>query len=374
MKIKVSIVAGLLLGTVSWNAYATTAYRVIDLGSLGGGTSRGYGLNDKGEVVGRSRGPELTDGSRGEVHSFYYSNGNMKDLGTLGGDEAYGRGINNNGQIVGNARFEPDNTNFHAFVYENNTLKDLGTLGGKGVHSRAEAINEKGQIVGWSDTDDVGASTQAYLYEKGTMKGLGTLGGQHSNAFDINNNGLIVGTASKADTAEFHAFSYQNDLMTDLGTLATEGTGFSEARGVNDLGQIVGYSMTDGGAFHAFLYENGTMNDLGSLHDDAYANAINNKGQIVGDLRVDARREDAFLYENGEMVYLDSLMSAEDQAKWKLQNAWGINENGAITGFGTIKNEGHAFLLQPVPLPASIFLMTPALGLLGFMSKRRKPV
>jgi probable HAF family extracellular repeat protein len=72
--------------------------------------------------------------------------------------------------------------------------------------------------------------------------------------------------------------------MIDLGTL--DGGNHSWAQGINDSGQIVGYSWTttEGNPYeHAFLYENGTMTDLGDLGGNtSFATAINDNGQIVG--------------------------------------------------------------------------------------------
>lgn len=73
--------------------------------------------------------------------------------------------------------------------------------------------------------------------------------------------------------------------MTDLG--APSGGHYSQARGINDVGQVVGFAYVNGGR-RAFLYSQGRMQDLNDLVSPASgwilsdANAINNKGQIVG--------------------------------------------------------------------------------------------
>src|SRR5687767_3877106 len=85
--------------------------------------------------------------------------------------------------------------------------------------------------------------------------------------------------------------------MTDLGTLGC----FSTALGINDAGQIAGFSVTGDGANHAFLLtpedtdsngapdrwfrdnssdgKNDLMLDLGP---NSVANDVNNAGQVVG--------------------------------------------------------------------------------------------
>jgi len=71
--------------------------------------------------------------------------------------------------------------------------------------------------------------------------------------------------------------------MIDLDTL---GGNDSSARGINDIGQVVGSSKTSSGEKHAFLYENGTMTDLGTLGGNtSIAYGINDIGQVVGVFR-----------------------------------------------------------------------------------------
>ena len=59
----------------------------------------------------------------------------------------------------------------------------------------------------------------------------------------------------------------------------------SDAYGINDAGQVVGYSHTAEGANHAFITgpDGMGMRDLGTLGGDySYANGINDAGQVVG--------------------------------------------------------------------------------------------
>jgi probable HAF family extracellular repeat protein len=68
--------------------------------------------------------------------------------------------------------------------------------------------------------------------------------------------------------------------MIDLGTIGGNG---SEATGINNEGQVVGYSYTSSGLAHAFIWNSGTMTDLGTLGgNNSVAFDINDAGQVVG--------------------------------------------------------------------------------------------
>ena len=115
-----------------------------------------------------------------------------------------------------------------------------------GGRSGAYAVNNDGQVVGWSDNDD--QLSHAFLWENGVMVDLGQGG-----ANDINNSGQIVGGS----------FLWEDGTITDLGTIS--GTGRSEAYGINDLGQIVGYSREGGSSYRQpFIWEDGVMINLGN--------------------------------------------------------------------------------------------------------------
>ncbi len=376
MKLTSSIAAAILFTASSSAAHAVVQYKITDLGTLGGTSSRAYGINNTGDIVGRSRGPDKPDGSNGDRNAFLYTNGQMLNLGNFGGSNTIASASNSSRQVVGYSRPNPDSSEYNAFLHEKGELKNLGTLG-TGKFSYAYGINEGGQIVGHSHTNGTGTNSEAFIYENGVMKGLGTLGGKSAGAFDINDNGVIVGTSTTADTADTQGFVYRDGSMVSLGSL--DETGYSEARAINNNGQIVGNSLTESGSYHTFLYdlEEGVMKDLGSIEGDSFAYDINTEGQIVGGYRSHLLEGSgqAYLYSDGEMFDLTSLLSASDQEKWDLTAAYGINDSGQIVGWGDVGDQSHAYMLTAVtavPLPASISLMMPALGLLGFLGKRRK--
>ncbi|HRT05013.1 MAG TPA: hypothetical protein P5204_04880, partial [Kiritimatiellia bacterium] len=81
----------------------------------------------------------------------------------------------------------------------------------------------------------------------------------------------------------------------DLGHLGRTQT---VAKGINDAGQVVGWSKDSAGRMQAFAWSNGTMIGLGFLPGGttSVANAINNAGEITGEAYVSTTNYHAFLY------------------------------------------------------------------------------
>jgi len=169
---------------------------------------------------------------------------------------------------------------------------------------------------------------------------LGNLGGNYSEAHGLNDQGQVVGYSSNTN-GQARAFLYTDGNMQDLGTL---GGNYSIALGINKRGEIVGNSRTNNAYdfFHAFRYFNGVIQDIGTLGGDySSANAINDDGFIVGESHTSSNAaRHPFLYTNGSMQDLGTLGAP-------LAGASGINASGEIVGTSQTSvnpDINHAFL------------------------------
>ncbi len=172
-----------------------------------------------------------------------------------------------------------------------------------------------------------------------TLIDLGTLGGGWSQAIGVNDTGQVVGYA---DTTPYrhdnsHAFLYNNGSMFDLGTL---GGYYSCANAINARGEVVGVATTADNALHAFLYRAGVMIDTRSLPGCSATFTplgINGTGHLVGQATT-AGQYHGFLYANATMTDLGTLGGT-------YSTACGINDRDEVVGFAYLPNgDKHAFL------------------------------
>jgi len=108
-----------------------------------------------------------------------------------------------------------------------------------------------------------------------TSVDLGTLGGQRTEARDVNSRGQVVGQSQTAD-GTFHAFLWQDGVMTDL----TPGAAQSAAYAVNDRGTVVGHvQLAPGEPMQAARWSAGTMTLVAGQE---FALEVDERGRVAG--------------------------------------------------------------------------------------------
>jgi probable HAF family extracellular repeat protein len=115
---------------------------------------------------------------------------------------------------------------------------------------------------------------------------LGPFDNNRNDVLALNNTGQYAGVTLNEVSGRIEAFRQENGKRTMLGTL---GGAFSIARDINDRGEVVGGSLTEGDEnFHGFIYRNQKLYDLNEfLEPDGgweliQALGINNRGEIIG--------------------------------------------------------------------------------------------
>ena len=118
---------------------------LTEIGHLGGIDTIVSGLNDRGQVVGRSR----VAGTDYKSHAYITGPDGVgiTDLGTLGGTASWATGINEKGQVVGGSNLSGDRT-YQAFITGVNGTNMAALLVPNSLASFASAINDSGVVVG----------------------------------------------------------------------------------------------------------------------------------------------------------------------------------------------------------------------------------
>jgi len=210
----------------------------------------------------------------------------------------------------------------------------------------------------------IAAQAQSY-----TLFTLGSLGGGFSSGHGVNASGQVVGYSDTARGYN-HAFlsGANGAALTAANDLGTLGGNSSRGFGVNASGQVVGYSDTTSGNTHAFLSgPNGTAltaaNDLGTLPGGNFSIGlgVNASGQVVGYSDTTSGNTHAFVFSNGVLTDLNTLITPG--SGFTLIGAYGISDNGFITGDGTYSNGlQEAFVLTPIRTLISLTFPSPVPG------------
>ena len=377
-------------------------YTIKDLGPL-----TPTAINNWGQIVG-----SYND------QAYLWNFGHMHALGLLpGGDFSIPAAINDLGAVVGvadgNATVVSSNEKSYTCTdvpqgfgwTPNQDIEGFGLMlignanpclfTNASIVTYATSINDFGQSVGtidWGSFTYVLALGHNGVVWSNGMYVLPYPTGLHlvyplTEANAINNHGQVAGAVGCCATLTLgHALLWDTSDTIDLGTLGGPDDYFhdycSDALGINDLGQIVGWSTTvasqQAGACgyagtltpHAFTWtKKQGMEDLGTLPGDtmSMARAINYFGEVIG-TSGDSTEFEGFPHPGHDpyhnilgiavqgrpfiwsprrgMKDLNELIGPHSH--WVLTTASGINDWGEIVGEGTRNGEAHGYLLTPI--------------------------
>lgn len=252
-----------------------------DLGTLGGSTSRAYDINDAGQVVGTSI------NAIGQMRPFLWTEADgMRDIGRPDGSYGGAYGINSYGDVAMEGR--EGNMVLGAFYRSSvGVIDEINT-----VNAYPEDVNNSSQVVGYqSYTSATGATLQAVLWSRSANgweeKALGFLAGAHSSeARAINDAGQVVGYSNSFENgvqAIIWTAAEGMRLLPNLGRRSSS----SRAWNISNSGDVVGYIQMSGGVGRATLWSpvpgGWRVIDLsGAFYGSSVARGVNDVGQVVG--------------------------------------------------------------------------------------------
>lgn len=261
-------------------AYVSADGQLVRLGTQGRNNSLATAVNAQGQIVGQSSTFEtFSRGSLGqaggsintlvEQQAFIHEQGTTKDLGTLGGKSSTAVAINDRGQVIGNSTTAGEARTL-GYVYAQGKMTAITADGFQ--NSFASAINNAGLVTGAVMGESM-LKRQAYTYQDGVMTVI-PVGGAFSEGVALSSDGRVVGNVTQQN-GNHELFVYANGEVTLIGGLPTSNPDlpvFSEAQGINAKGQVVGHTLTD--EYHAFVYQNGVITDLNLALDPASAGRL----------------------------------------------------------------------------------------------------
>lgn len=372
-----SIVASLVLVLLSLSAaealaQLAPAYRLTDLGNLGGDTGYAQEISNTGYITGNS---EQAD-HRPAIFR-YFGTGPMQHVGIIDGFGASGRAVNDHGTIVGVSTFTPTGD------FDNGPIAPVRARLGEALQSlglppgfangEALGVNNNEAVVGRVEDANFDNSRPFVFTDDDGYQLLGTLGGAFGTANDISESGIVVGFSEVAGGG-IRGFRVTPDALGNYPTLDPSLhllptlAGFSNALDISANGQfLAGSSRAVDQLVHGFIYDEvDGMRDLGLLPTSNWSLAlgVNSYGVAVGygDLTDGNGNYTetvgwAWSEEQG-IVQLDNLLTPQFAGSWRIEFADAINDSGWIVGSGynLLTGTQHALLLTPVPEPSSFVL------------------
>lgn len=266
-------------------------------------------------------------------------------------DDTHIEGINGLGQIVG---FYVLNGEEHSFIETAGKFLDLPYPSGA-FEIRPFGINASGVVTGNYETNDTVEHGFVYTLSNGYTilddPAAGTSG--FTNAFGINDAGQVVGCFG--DGTSTSAFIYNSNTGKYTTLVDPNATLETIAYGINKTGQIVG-EFYDGLSYHGFLYFNGNFTSIddplaSAAAGGTQATAINSAGQIVGVYFDALGGLHGFLYDHGTYQTMDDPLASEAAGGTVIT---GISDQGTLVGYYSDDSGVHGFTTSSSPFDLTI--------------------
>ena len=252
------------------------------------------GINDSGEIAGYFGSGATGHPNRGYTLVAPYGQANYTNEDFPGAQQTQVTGLNNRAITVGfyadtandNFGFVDDNGRYSVVIDPNTPSMTAGINQLLGINDHHLAVGFYNDLNGISH----GYEVNLHSYNFTPVSPPGTTG---STATGINDQGDVSGFTTSS-TGTMVGFLLKGKNFT---TLSFPGATQTQAFGVNNHDQVVGDYVGVDGVAHGFVYSNGTYtgiddpNGLGTTT----INGINNAGDIVGFYIDSAGNTDGFL-------------------------------------------------------------------------------
>ncbi len=229
--------------------------KLIDLGTLGGNDALALFNSDGGLVTGSSYTDTTPNQQTGvpTLDPFLWKNGHMQDLGTLGGVLGIPSGVNNRGDVIGRSDLAGDQTS-DPFLWKGGRMTDLATSTKGGTPQDARAITDGEEIIGGAVFSP--SSYDAYLWRHGRATNLGHPNGDcFSEAMGVNSREQVVGGGFDCSFNNTNAFIWEDGRLANLNDLISPRFALHIifADGITPCGMIMGVGTSPSGEGHAVL-------------------------------------------------------------------------------------------------------------------------
>lgn len=356
-----SSVAILILTFAASSFAQQSDYEFVDLGPLAI-----MDMNDSGVLTGTH-----STMNAYTQPAYIWDNGNLTYL-TPEGTFRRGKAINNMGLVL----VQTSETFYRCFDHMGSyTCEAFPGLNGV-TKAMGIDVNDRGLMVGYTgvytgaSTDDPNNMPKPFMWIGNQVTPFLSSSFNWMNVAAVNENDQVVGTAGvkmqpKGKTTQItytrYGYIFSNQVVTNLGKDV-----FPKA--INNDGVIVGDYFPPTKKPHtqvpyrAFIRENGVLKEIqgfdalavdknSSLLLWTYADDINDSNQVVGAFaytKTDGTHvRKAYYWDSSSgIVDLNTLLPLG--SGWLLEDAYLINNQGAIVGYGKYNGELRRFLLKPI--------------------------